>query len=338
MTSVSGSGISGAEFLRRVKEQIDEVDPSEVAEVLGDGVAVIDVRETEEFAQGKLPGAAHVPRGYLESRIDGVVPDRSQRVILYCASGNRSALAAQDADRRPRLRARRVDDRRHHAVEGPRLRRRGPARAHARAARALHPPPPAARGRRRGPAEAARREGAAARRRRPRLADRALPRRRRRRHARHRRRRRRRRLEPPAPGHPHDRAASACRRSTPPRQTIKELNPDVKVVKYETRLDASNIMEIIEGYDIVVDGVDNFPTRYLLNDATVRLQIPVVSAPRSSASTASSASSSPTTARATAASSASRRRPSSRRPAAPTACSACCRARWACCRRPRSSS
>ena len=46
-------------------------------------------------------------------------------------------------------------------------------------------------------------------------------------------------------------------------------------------------MEIIQGYDVIVDGVDNFPTRYLLNDATVRLQIPVVSAPRSSASTAS---------------------------------------------------
>jgi molybdopterin/thiamine biosynthesis adenylyltransferase len=52
----------------------------------------------------------------------------------------------------------------------------------------------------------------------------------------------------------------------------------VNVVKYQTRLDASNIMEIIEGYDIVVDGVDNFPTRYLLNDASVRLRIPVVSA------------------------------------------------------------
>jgi len=49
-------------------------------------------------------------------------------------------------------------------------------------------------------------------------------------------------------------------------------------VQYRTRLDASNIMEIIDGYDVIVDGVDNFPTRYLLNDATVRLDIPVVSA------------------------------------------------------------
>jgi molybdopterin/thiamine biosynthesis adenylyltransferase len=61
-------------------------------------------------------------------------------------------------------------------------------------------------------------------------------------------------------------------------QTINALNPDVNVVKYQTRIDASNIMEIAEGYDVIVDGVDNFPTRYLLNDATVRLKIPVVSA------------------------------------------------------------
>jgi sulfur-carrier protein adenylyltransferase/sulfurtransferase len=60
--------------------------------------------------------------------------------------------------------------------------------------------------------------------------------------------------------------------------TINALNPDVNVVKYPVRLDASNIMEIIDGYDVIVDGVDNFPTRYLLNDATVRLGIPVVSA------------------------------------------------------------
>src|SRR4029079_8901798 len=59
---------------------------------------------------------------------------------------------------------------------------------------------------------------------------------------------------------------------------ITAINPDVNVVKYKTRLDASNIMEIIEGYDVIIDGVDNFPTRYLLNDATVRLGIPVVSA------------------------------------------------------------
>ena len=61
-------------------------------------------------------------------------------------------------------------------------------------------------------------------------------------------------------------------------QTITALNPDVKVEKYPVRLGPENIMDILPGYDIVVDGLDNFPTRYLLNDASVRLQIPVVSA------------------------------------------------------------
>jgi molybdopterin/thiamine biosynthesis adenylyltransferase/rhodanese-related sulfurtransferase len=62
------------------------------------------------------------------------------------------------------------------------------------------------------------------------------------------------------------------------RVAIEALNPDVNVVEHNLRLDASNILEIIEPYDIIVDGADNFPTRYLLNDASVRLRKPVVSA------------------------------------------------------------
>ncbi|MFK8024355.1 MAG: ThiF family adenylyltransferase, partial [Ilumatobacter sp.] len=60
------------------------------------------------------------------------------------------------------------------------------------------------------------------------------------------------------------------------KKTLVGLNPDVNVVTYDTRLDASNIMDIIEGYDVIVDGADNFPSRYLLNDASVKLGIPVV--------------------------------------------------------------
>jgi sulfur-carrier protein adenylyltransferase/sulfurtransferase len=61
-------------------------------------------------------------------------------------------------------------------------------------------------------------------------------------------------------------------------KTIAALNPDVKVVEHRLRLDASNIIDIIKDYDVIVDGADNFPTRYLLNDASVRLRKPVVSA------------------------------------------------------------
>ncbi len=62
------------------------------------------------------------------------------------------------------------------------------------------------------------------------------------------------------------------------RKTIEALNPDVEVVEYNYRLNSGNILETIADYDIVVDGADNFPTRYLLNDASVRLNKPVVSA------------------------------------------------------------
>jgi sulfur-carrier protein adenylyltransferase/sulfurtransferase len=62
------------------------------------------------------------------------------------------------------------------------------------------------------------------------------------------------------------------------RIAIEALNPDVNVVEHNLRLDASNILELLEPYDVIVDGADNFPTRYLLNDASVRLRKPVVSA------------------------------------------------------------
>src|SRR5919202_1577873 len=90
---------TGAEVIRQIKSRIDEVDPSAVRDAVqhgnGDTPLLVDVRESEEFAAGHIPGAKHVPRGYLESRIEGAAPDRSQRVVLYCASGNRSALAAK---------------------------------------------------------------------------------------------------------------------------------------------------------------------------------------------------------------------------------------------------
>ena len=271
------SSVSGSEFLRRVKEQIVEVDPSEVSQVLGEGVPVIDVRESDEVEQGKLPGAVHVPRGFLESRIDGVVADRSQRVILYCASGNRSALAARTL----------LDDLgyenvesmtggitlwkdRGYEVEVPRALT---PEQRQRYSRHLLLPEVGADGQQK-------------------LLDAKVL-----------------LLGAGGLGSPtalylaaagvgtigivdddvvdvtnlqrqviHTTSRVGVPKVDSAEVTINDLNPDVKVVKYETRLDASNIMEIIEGWDIIVDGVDNFPTRYLLNDATVRLGIPVVSA------------------------------------------------------------
>src|ERR1700683_19550 len=86
---------SGAELLRLVKSQVKEAHPAEVNERIGEGVTIVDVRGSEEFATGHLPGAKSIPRGHLEARIDSVAPDRSAQLILYCASGNRSAYAAR---------------------------------------------------------------------------------------------------------------------------------------------------------------------------------------------------------------------------------------------------
>ena len=268
---------SGAEFIRQIKTAITETDPQAVHELLGNGVAIVDVREADEWAQGHLPGAKHVARGFLESRIEGVVPDRSQRVVLYCASGNRSALAAHTLSHD--LGYEHVESMtggitlwkdRGYEVEVPKTLS---SEQRERYSRHILIPEIGESGQRK-------------------LLDaRVLL------------------LGAGGLGSPTALYLAAAgvgtlgivdgdvvdlsnlqrqvihttqRIGTPKvesaAETIHALNPDIEVVPYQTRLDASNIMEIIAGWDIVVDGVDNFPTRYLLNDASVRLRIPVVSA------------------------------------------------------------
>jgi molybdopterin/thiamine biosynthesis adenylyltransferase/rhodanese-related sulfurtransferase len=272
---------SGAEFIRKIKSQIAEVDPSDVRAVMSDAngngaIALIDVRESEEVARGLIPGATHVPRGYLESRIDGAVPDRSQHVVLYCASGNRSALAAKTLEE---LGYENVESMtggytlwkdRGYQVEVPRVLT---PEQRERYSRHMLVPEIGAEGQQKLLDAKVLLLGAGG------LGSPTA-------------------LYLAAAGvgtigivdddvvdlsnlqrqviHTTDRIGVPKVDSA--EQAMKELNPDVDVVKYQTRLDASNIMDIISGYDVVVDGADNFPTRYLLNDASVRLQIPVVSA------------------------------------------------------------
>ncbi|MBV9279107.1 MAG: molybdopterin biosynthesis protein MoeB, partial [Chloroflexi bacterium] len=83
------------EILARAKERIDEIDVHRASDVLDQdrGPALIDVREKNEWDEGHIPGAKHVPRGYLELRIENAVPNKSTPVLLYCAGGVRSALA-----------------------------------------------------------------------------------------------------------------------------------------------------------------------------------------------------------------------------------------------------
>ena len=262
------------------------------------------------------------------------MPDRDAHVILYCASGNRSAYGARTLEQDLGYTNVSLDDRRDHAVEGPRLRGSGPAHAHPRAARSLLAPHADPRDRRRGPAEAARREGAAARRGRARLADGPVSGGGRRRHARDRRRRRRRPLQPAAPGDPHDRprgrAEGRLRRGddqgAEPRRERRQVPDADRRVEHRgdhrgLRRDRRRGRQL--PHPLPAQRRDRAPEdprgvrldprlrRSAVGVQTVRRPLLPLPVPRAAA------------------------RPSSRPPAAPTACSACSPARWACCRRPR---
>jgi len=82
------------ELLARVKDQITEIDGDEAESRLGQAL-VLDVREPDEYEQGAIPGALHLPRGHLEGQVEGKVADKTQPVIVHCASGFRSAFAAK---------------------------------------------------------------------------------------------------------------------------------------------------------------------------------------------------------------------------------------------------
>src|SRR2546427_3578975 len=85
------------ELLAQTKAEIEQIDAASLEALLDSDAppVLVDVRELDEWDEGHLPDAVHVPRGHLESRIERVAPDRDAPVVLYCSSGNRSALAAK---------------------------------------------------------------------------------------------------------------------------------------------------------------------------------------------------------------------------------------------------
>jgi molybdopterin/thiamine biosynthesis adenylyltransferase/rhodanese-related sulfurtransferase len=270
---------SGAELLRQIKEQIKEVDPRDVHDIVNNGyhAFVVDVREQHEYDEGRLPGAIHVPRGHLETRIENAVKDKDARVILYCQSGNRSAFAADTLGRQ--LGYSNVESMtggitlwKDRGYEVEQVRKLSPEQRERYSRHTLIPEIGV--------------EGQL------KLLDAKVL-----------------LLGAGGLGSPSALYLAAAgvgtlgivdndvvdlsnlqrqvahtqeRIGTPKVDSaeiaIKGINADVNVVKHPVRLDASNIMDILPGYDVVIDGLDNFPTRYLLNDASVRLQIPVVSA------------------------------------------------------------
>ena len=263
------------DLLSQAKGQITEISTDDAQKRIESGnVLVLDVREPDEFEQGALPNVLHIPRGHLEAQIESRATDRDQEIVVYCAGGVRSAFAAKtlqelgytnvlsmaggfgkwkDEGRAWRQPVTLTPDQRN------------------RYQRHLLLPEVGVEGQAKLLESKVLMLGAGG------LGSPAA-------------------LYLAAAGvgtigivdmddvdesnlqrqilHNLDRIG--MRKVESARQTIAKLNPDVKVNTYDTRLDASNIMDIIAGYDVIVDGADNFPSRYLLNDASVKLGIPVV--------------------------------------------------------------
>jgi molybdopterin/thiamine biosynthesis adenylyltransferase/rhodanese-related sulfurtransferase len=244
------------------------------AEVGEPGAVVLDVREPDEYAQGALPGAIHIPRGHLESQIEGRITDHDAHVVIYCAGGTRSAFAAdtlsqlgysdvvsviggfnkwKDEGRPWQTPVSLTPDQRN------------------RYQRHLLLPEVDVAGQTKLLESKVLLLGAGG------LGSPAA-------------------MYLAAAGvgtlgiidmdvvddsnlqrqilHNLDRIGE--RKVDSAKKTLTALNPDVNVVTHDVRLGADNVLDIFSGYDAIVDGTDNFPTRYLVNDASLKLDIPVV--------------------------------------------------------------
>ncbi|HEY8859457.1 MAG TPA: molybdopterin-synthase adenylyltransferase MoeB [Gaiellales bacterium] len=268
--------VSARDHLAKVKEQIREETAQEAALRLSAETrpALVDVRERDEYEQGFIPGAVHIPRGNLESRIEAQVPDRATPVIIYCASGLRSAYAAKTLAelgytdvvslaggfsgwkqngydwKQPRTLTPEQFERYSRHVLIPEVGEQGQlklldSKVLLIGAGGLGSPA--------GLYLAAAGVGTLG------IIDADVV---------------------DASNLQRQILHTVDRIGTPKvdsaEATIRALNPDVTVVKYATRLTSENVLDVITGYDVIVDGTDNFPTRYLLNDASLVAGIPVV--------------------------------------------------------------
>jgi molybdopterin/thiamine biosynthesis adenylyltransferase/rhodanese-related sulfurtransferase len=261
------------ELLQQVRSRIAEVDGREAQAI--EGATWIDVREQDEWDEGHIPGAVHIPRGSLESRIEAVVADRSRPLVVYCASGGRSAFAADTLTElgyaRPVSLAGGFSDWKRNGFPTELPRRLSPERR-ARYSRHLLIPEIGEEGQMRLLDSRILLIGAGG-------------------------------LGSPASlylaaagvGHigiidadivdesnlqrqiAHSLNTLGSPKVDSARRAIEALNPDVEVTTYRERLTSENIDRILDdGWEIILDGADNFPTRYLVNDASVWRDIPVV--------------------------------------------------------------
>src|SRR5215216_2571077 len=267
------------DLLQRTRSEIDEIDGSAARELLdgtnGSAPVFLDVRERDEWDEGHIPGAIHVPRGYVESRIEGLVPDREATIVVYCAAGNRSAFATKSLNELGyqhvvNLQGGYTDWKRNgYPTVLPRT--LSPDRR-TRYSRHLLIPEIGEAGQLKlldskilligagglgSPASlylAAAGVGTLG------IVDADIV---------------------DETNLQRQIAHSLDTLGTPKvdsaKRSIEALNPDVQVVTYRERLTSENVDRILaDGWDVIVDGADNFPTRYLVNDASVWHGIPVV--------------------------------------------------------------
>jgi molybdopterin/thiamine biosynthesis adenylyltransferase/rhodanese-related sulfurtransferase len=261
------------DLLARTKAGIAEID-ARGAQAL-DGAAWVDIREIDEWQEGHLPAALHVPRGNLESRIETAVPDKTTPVVLYCASGNRSAFGAKTLEELGYAEvyslAGGFTDWKRNGLDIVLPRTLSPEKR-TRYSRHLLIPEIGEEGQLKlldsrilligagGLGSPASLYLAAAGIGRLGIVDADIV---------------------DETNLQRQIAHSLDTLGTPKvdsaKRAINALNPDVEVVGYRERLTSENIDRILDdGWDLIVDGADNFPTRYLVNDASVWRNIPVV--------------------------------------------------------------
>jgi len=276
-------GDASREIMRQARRQVPEWTPSQVHEALANQheagpdqqeIVLVDVREKHEWNEGHVPGAIHVPRGFLELQIEEAVPDKSKTVVLYCAGGVRSLIAGTTLQQmgyktpismsggfgqwkangypfvQPRTMSEAQSKRYSRHLLIPEVGEEGQfklldSRVLLIGAGGLGSPAAyylaAAGVGTIGIIDADVVEESN-------LQRQIL----------------------------HNTKRVGQYKAESARETIEALNPDVKVIPYIERLDETNVARIIADYDVILDGTDNFPTRYLLNDAAIIANKPVV--------------------------------------------------------------
>ena len=264
------------ELLQQTRSEISEIDATEArTRIDSGGPVIVDVREQDEWDEGHIPGAVHVPRGHLESRIERLAPDPSRPVVIYCSAGNRSAFAAKTLtelgyEEVASLAGGFTDWKRNGFPVQLQAGLDAPRRA--RYSRHLLIPEVGEEGQLKLLDSKVLLVGAGG-------------------------------LGSPASLYlaaagvgrigivdadvvdesnlqrqiVHSTESLGEPKVESAKRAIEALNPDVEVVSYKERLTSENIERILaDGWDVIVDGADNFPTRYLVNDASVWHDIPVV--------------------------------------------------------------